>query len=484
MGTAVAIASETTANLKLPYIAAGQAQKHVTHNEALHMLDVLVQLAVADTDRTVPPADPAEGARHIVGEGATDAWTGRDHHVAIFVDGGWLTFAPAPGWMAYVTGEGRLRVWTGTEWATMQDDTPTELHNLAALGVGTRADEVNGFAAKLENALWSAKYTGEGGSGTLRMALNKEGSADTVSLIFNSDWSGRAEIGLAGSDHFEIKVSEDGSLWTPALRIDPASGAVTLPQTRQECGLRNLLINARGLVNQRGYVSGTATAAAGRYTLDRWRVVAAGQALAWTEANGYRTFTAPAGGVEQVIEGLDVVAGTYVLSWNGTASASVNGAAVAKGGTVSLAGGANVTVRFSGGTFALPQLEHGTVPSAFEVRPFSQELAMCQRYFEKSYNLEVAPGTASQMGRRNQNTFQIATNHRADIPFRVIKRAAPTVTIYNPTTGAAGQVRAQPDADITIGGVYVPGGAGCMIDFVTTATTQAVYWHWVAEAEL
>ncbi|WP_053194232.1 DUF2793 domain-containing protein [Chelatococcus sp. CO-6] len=484
MGTAVAIAPETTANLKLPYIAAGQAQKHVTHNEALRMLDALVQLAVADRDRSVPPADPAEGARHIVAAGATGAWAGRDHHVAAFMDGGWFTFPPAPGWTAYVAGEGRLCVWTGTQWEGVEGGAATELHDLVGLGIGTQADEVNAFAARLENAVWSAKYAGEGGSGALRMALNKEGPADTVSLIFKTDWSSRAEVGLAGSDNFEIKVSADGSLWTQALRIDPASGAVTLPQTRQECGLRNLLINARGLVNQRGYVSGTATAAASRYTLDRWRVVAAGQALSWTEANGYRTFTAPAGGVEQVIEGVDVVAGTYVLSWTGTASASINGAAVAKGGTVSLAGGANVTVRFSGGTFALPQLERGTVPSAFEVRPFSQELIMCQRYFEKSYNLEVAPGTASQMGRRNQNTFQIAANHRADIPFRVIKRAAPTVTIYNPSTGAAGQVRAQPDADITIGGIYVPGGAGCMIDFVTTATTQAVYWHWAAEAEL
>ena len=443
------IVAETTANLKLPYIAAGQAQKHVTHNEALRMLDALVRLAVKDRERTAPPDEPAEGARHIVAAGATGAWEGKDHHVAVFVDGGWFTFAPEPGWTAYVTSESRLCVWTGTEWAVVESDPPTELHDLVGLGVGTRPDAVNAFAAKLENALWSARYAGEG-----------------------------------GSDDFTIKVSSDGSVWTTALRIDAASGAVTLPRTRLACGLRNLLINARGLVNQRGYVAGTATTANGQYTVDRWRVVTAGEALFWSEGDGFRTFTAPAGGVEQVVEGINIVAGTYVLSWVGTASASVNGVPVANGGTVVLPGGAQATVRFSGGTFALPQLERGTVPTEFEVRPFGQELAMCQRYYEKSYNLGVKPGTPSQAGRRNQTTFQIAAVHRADIPFRVVKRASPVVTIYNPTTGAAGQVRAYPDADLSIGGIYMQGEAGCMIDFVTSASTQVVFWHWVAEAEL
>jgi len=480
----VTIVAETTANLKLPYIAAGQAQKHVTHNEALRMLDALVQLAVKDRERTAPPDEPAEGARHIVAAGATGAWEGKDHHVAVFVDGGWFTFAPEPGWTAYVTSESRLCVWTGTEWAVVESDPPTELHDLVGLGVGTRPDAANAFAAKLENALWSARYAGEGGSGGLRMVLNKEDPADTASLIFQTDWSGRAEMGLAGSDDFTINVSSDGSVWTTALRIDAASGAVTLPRTRLACGLRNLLVNARGLVNQRGYVAGTAATANGQYTVDRWRVVTAGEALFWSEGDGFRTFTAPAGGVEQVVEGINIVAGTYVLSWVGTASASVNGAPVANGGTVVLPGGAQATVRFSGGTFALPQLERGTVPTEFEVRPFGQDLAMCQRYYEKSYNLGVKPGTPSQAGRRNQATFQIAAVHRADIPFRVVKRASPVVTIYNPTTGAAGQVRAYPDADLSIGGIYVQGEAGCMIDFAASASTQVVFWHWVAEAEL
>src|SRR4051794_37605135 len=60
-----------TAHLLLPYLLASQAQKHVTHNEALRLLDAMVQLAVLDQARTAPPGSPADGDRHIVAWGAT-----------------------------------------------------------------------------------------------------------------------------------------------------------------------------------------------------------------------------------------------------------------------------------------------------------------------------------------------------------------------------------------------------------------------------
>ena len=47
--------SDTTTNLQMPYILAAQAQKHVTHNEALRLLDGLVHLSVRGAARTAPP---------------------------------------------------------------------------------------------------------------------------------------------------------------------------------------------------------------------------------------------------------------------------------------------------------------------------------------------------------------------------------------------------------------------------------------------
>ena len=71
-------AMEQSANLQLPYIMPSQAQKHVTHNEAIRSLDALVHLAVLDRDLFAPPASPADGDRYLVAAGATDAWAGKE----------------------------------------------------------------------------------------------------------------------------------------------------------------------------------------------------------------------------------------------------------------------------------------------------------------------------------------------------------------------------------------------------------------------
>ena len=146
-------------------------------------------------------------------------------------------------------------------------------------------------------------------------------------------------------------------------------------------GARNALINANPIINQRAYVSGTATTTDNQYTLDRWRVVTSGQSVTWSDIGNVRLINAPAGGIEQVIEGSSLIAGTYALSWTGTAAATVAGVAVTKGGNITLPGGVDATVRFSGGTFSLPQLEPGSNATQFEQRSYAAELAMCQRYF-------------------------------------------------------------------------------------------------------
>ena len=79
--------TDITSHLALPYVMASQAQKHVTHNEALRLLDGLVQLSVLDRHLTAPPGSPADGDRYIVAAGATGDWAGWDLNIAYFVDG-------------------------------------------------------------------------------------------------------------------------------------------------------------------------------------------------------------------------------------------------------------------------------------------------------------------------------------------------------------------------------------------------------------
>src|ERR1700709_2316989 len=86
-----------TANLGLPFIEGSQAQKHVTHNEALRILDAAIQIAVLDLTRTSPPSSPAEGDRHVVAVGATGAWAGHANAIATWQDGAWAFLTPRNG---------------------------------------------------------------------------------------------------------------------------------------------------------------------------------------------------------------------------------------------------------------------------------------------------------------------------------------------------------------------------------------------------
>ena len=184
--------------------------------------------------------------------------------------------------------------------------------------------------------------------------------------------------------------------------------------TCSQLGFRNALINGNPIINQRGYASGTATSGANQYTLDRWRVVTSGQSITFSDSANVRTVTAPAGGIEQVIEGLNILSGTYVLNWTGTATATVDGASVVKGGTVTLTGGTNATVRFIGGTFSLAQLEPGTVATPFERRSYGQELALCERYYQKLLAGVTVPSTT------NTGNYTFTT------PFRAVPRTSST----------------------------------------------------------
>ncbi|WP_236960835.1 DUF2793 domain-containing protein [Methylobacterium durans] len=130
----------TTRHLALPLLAAAQAQKHVTHNEALALLDALVQLACLDKDRTAPPASPAEGDRYLLAaQNPTGAWAGLSGQIACFEDGVWIGLQPRPGWLAYLVDEAELYLCTGGGWTPLRT-TLQSLQNLTRLGINTAAD--------------------------------------------------------------------------------------------------------------------------------------------------------------------------------------------------------------------------------------------------------------------------------------------------------------------------------------------------------
>ncbi|WP_022721071.1 DUF2793 domain-containing protein, partial [Rhodopseudomonas sp. B29] len=225
-----------TTNLGLPLIAAGQAQKHVTHNEALQRLDALIQIAVADRSRSAPPASPIEGERHIVADGASGAWSGHVDAIAHFGAGGWDFITPAAGWCVWSIADNVLLVFDGAVWRDLRN-LPVSLDNAARIGINTSADAANLLSVKSNAALFAAITGAEGGSGDVRLQLSKESAGKAASVVFSDAYSGRAEFGLVGSDAFKLKVSPDGAAWSEALVIDQVTGNVSLPRGLSLAGI-------------------------------------------------------------------------------------------------------------------------------------------------------------------------------------------------------------------------------------------------------
>ena len=216
-----------TIRLALPLIDAAQAQKHVTHNEALALLDAAIHLALDGLEVNDPPATPVTGLRVAVGPAPAGLFAGHAGAIAAYDEAGWRFLTPRTGWRAHVVADGRSAVFNGASWTfSLPYSGPPE--TLPHLGIGTSADAANAFALRADNALFTARDVGEGG-GDMRVKLNKAAPERTASLMLQSNWSGRAEIGLCGDDRLRIKVSADGGTWHDAIVIDAATGKVSFP---------------------------------------------------------------------------------------------------------------------------------------------------------------------------------------------------------------------------------------------------------------
>lgn len=306
-------------------------------------------------------------------------------------------------------------------------------------------------------------YFKDSGTDTGAYSPGVDQFAITTAGVQRVNFNGSTEVVFnEGGNDVDFRV--EGGTNPNLFKVDAGTDQVQVANLNggQLSGFRNLLINGNPIINQRGYVSGTATSGANKYTLDRWRVVTSGQSITWTDSENVRTVTAPAGGVEQVIEGVNILSGTYTLNWTGTATATVNGSSISKGNSITLTGGTNATVRFSGGTFALAQIETGTVSTPFERRSYGQELALCQRYYCETKTSVRAFSPSAGVAYENQ------------IYWPVQMRAAPT------TTGPSGTLVVNISSHLLQGpsiagarSVIVAAGAGDAYGVDRTVTASA-----------
>lgn len=149
----------------------------------------------------------------------------------------------------------------------------------------------------------------------------------------------------------------------------------------------NLIINGDFRVNQRGASSGTSLAS-GAYFLDRWKSLAATNAVTWTgDGTAGRVLTIPASkSIAQVIERTDVPAGDYTVAWTGSAAARVYNVgdtppAYSSGVnqiTVTLDGAADVVVEFGPGSLSEVAAYPGSTAYPFRRRRYADELERCR----------------------------------------------------------------------------------------------------------
>lgn len=100
----------------LPFLAPGQAQKELYHNEAIQLIEALLCPVIEEAGLVAPPSDLVPGNCYVVGGGATSEWAGHDNALACFTDGGWRFIAPVDSMQLVDKATGETMSYSGGAW--------------------------------------------------------------------------------------------------------------------------------------------------------------------------------------------------------------------------------------------------------------------------------------------------------------------------------------------------------------------------------
>ncbi|MFN7226450.1 MAG: DUF2793 domain-containing protein [Holosporales bacterium] len=107
----------STPRFAFPYIQASQAQKEVTHNEALLMVDALVSLSLEDRHLSAPPVSPQNGQVWFINGAGSGAWNGQSSKLAHYDSGQWYFYVVPDGLRAWIKDEAGYFVYSGGSWS-------------------------------------------------------------------------------------------------------------------------------------------------------------------------------------------------------------------------------------------------------------------------------------------------------------------------------------------------------------------------------
>ncbi len=129
------------------------------------------------------------------------------------------------------------------------------------------------------------------------------------------------------------------------------------------------------------------------------------------------------------------------------------------------------------------QLEVSDHATDFEYRSFAQELELCKRYYQQSYQYGTYPGAVSASGNETVNIDDGAIQRTMIRLHKTMRASSATTVIYNPATGASNSVRSNSGANFTPGGIYDVGNNSFFTDY-TPNSGEYVVFHWTIDMEL
>jgi hypothetical protein len=223
------MSDDASARLGLPYLAAGQLQKHVTLNEVLTRLDALVQSGAVSRSTARPAGGARRRALYILPASPTGAvWASRaSGELMRFEAGAWSAVPVPDGALIWVADEDIVAVRDGGGWVALGQRLGA-VQGLTRLGLNTTADAANPFAAGSTRPCDRDQRRRRRRRRPAHDFQQGDGGRRRVPAVPERLWR-PAELGLIGDDDLTLKVSADGATWRAALTVDRTTGAASFP---------------------------------------------------------------------------------------------------------------------------------------------------------------------------------------------------------------------------------------------------------------
>lgn len=291
-------------------------------------------------------------------------------------------------------------------------------------------------------------------------------------------------------------------------KADQSSVTSSLALKADNSSLRkdNLIINGSFILNQRGYISNTSLSAY-NYAHDRWRSGTSGVQYSFTQLSSSTQINITSGTLRQTVEDYNIIGGSYTLSWVGTAQCSLktgrSPAPIFNSSPITLSGvssGTELTVECNSGTLSLVQLNEGSNSSPFSLagKNINGEIALAQRYYEKSYNfftpLKTSTGIGAFLMRTRSTVSPGSPEHMVfTVFFKQTKRDVPSIVTYSVSSPISDNTFCIHDSisdacgysfgSLTGGGGITSGTNSFSLN-ATHTQLNGIRFHWSADSEL